>query len=605
MAVAGPNFDASLYPKLFNVGEALSDLPSLLAARRRAEMQDAQARAQERENERHNQELERVSGRQVSVAEGREARESARTALENARKDAMDRVKARESMNVALRQGDTATAGDVGEAWGMGRPAQVLPKKPEAPKAPEYMAATLGRGTNQLMAARRNAIGQGDLIDPFAEREQPTASHLDQAIVSSLQPEEQAQSDTRDFALDPLMERALGQGRARITALYGPEFRGSRQEYQAAKSAHENEAMPQYEAAVAEAKAHPRYTSTDTKGRQLTFEPMVGHEHELQMNAEAADRWHEAVMSIHGGDPKVMVAANFIAGELAAGAIKQTDAGKELNHIIGLLEKPQNADTPEEKMKRAKVMAAPRWAGVHELQRAQDRADRVEPGQRAGVAQAQLTSFLNARGYKADIGDIKQAMDLAQMASSTNGAVNTALAARFANLVQQRGILTDKDYEQFWNKIGDLGERSEAWVEKALTGRFGAKRLADVKEAVGLLAQNAGGHLQQTLKGAADYLTPIHGSAVVAPLLGAVAYGDVAGPLTPVTPPQGGVPPVEQLRPTAGRKARPRTPVGGAAAASGATTEDVDALKWFTSGAGTPAQRARVGAKLKAKGLVQ
>lgn len=566
--MAGPDFPqvAPLYGDPYSWATRLNDLPSILLARRRIAQEDARMREMERANQINEglrkQQIEGdqgLRGRQITVSEGESARKAARDRVVQghedqtfAQKAALDRVAARDVVEARLAKKDIAGAGDVGETFSLGRPTKVAP--PEAVN-PTQLAAMVLSGKRPIPRSDLppgyegpprpppGALERGGLMIPGAFRREE----------ETLPPGYEGPPEQRDLAAQPARAPSLKAGDLMQPGGLGldrPSDPAAENAYKAAL------------AAKAEAEAHPTYTATDPRGRVSRFDPTKPRTAELERETENADRWRASVESVMGADPVVMKAADFIHGELVSGSLKQLDAGKELNKIIALLYKPQTMDTPEEKMARTRVMAGPRWAGVRQMERAQDRADRVEPAQRAGTAQAQLTAYLAARGYKADIGEIKQAMDLAQMASSTNGAVNTALAGRFANLVQQHGVLTDRDYNQFWSRIGDIGERTEAWLSKALRGDFGPQRLADVKQATALLATNAGGHLRQTLEGATRFLTPIHGADVMAPLLGAVAFGDVAAPEVPALEPAGGPPAREVWRSSPPRGRPLPTPMG-------------------------------------------
>ncbi len=139
------------------------------------------------------------------------------------------------------------------------------------------------------------------------------------------------------------------------------------------------------------------------------------------------------------------------------------------------------------------------------------KASDVRGDKRLGLqeeAQARLLAkdVLSGLGFKEVQAQNRKFNDMAAAVSANpNAALDAVTAGSFVKMAQGgTGVISDSDMEQFWNRIGGVGDKSAQWVENVLSGKIDQDKRAKVAEAVKWLASQAGNNLK-TIRGSMEY----------------------------------------------------------------------------------------------------
>lgn len=264
----------------------------------------------------------------------------------------------------------------------------------------------------------------------------------------------------------------------------------------------------------------------------------------------------QAAFRIRGGPgelPELTIdpEASRAAGESAlADQIRLKSAGPEATAFAALLRERQREDaqaerdrlyrsTEEERrrrqeiadreaMARTRVMAGSRVdaARINATGQAQPASDGLpEFGTKAGNAilegEGKLDNIvqrvLTNTGYKAEALQDRKFNQLTTIIAGARDNAALAQAGAGAWVKQAQGgvgVLSDKDMNVFWDRIGGIPERVENYIDTALSGKMGAERQRTVGEAVKVLGQTARNGMERigqqvaTRLGGTAYATP-------------------------------------------------------------------------------------------------
>jgi hypothetical protein len=188
------------------------------------------------------------------------------------------------------------------------------------------------------------------------------------------------------------------------------------------------------------------------------------------------------------GDPRLGQALLDYQAAQAAGGVKPEQAYQQ---TIGQARKDIEAEN------RARIAA----------EAAASRARMIKPpsdAQVASNARQDAAEIARVHGLKATLADIQQAKKLSGAATEIangNWALTGQLAGMFSKASQGgTGVLTDKDLDIFWNKLGGLKERTVAGLYKWYTGEPTPEKLAKIKEALVFAEGAARAHIADIAK---------------------------------------------------------------------------------------------------------
>lgn len=89
---------------------------------------------------------------------------------------------------------------------------------------------------------------------------------------------------------------------------------------------------------------------------------------------------------------------------------------------------------------------------------------------------SEFKALIDRGGYKTDYATMKDLVDTRRSLDPRNPALDTAAGAAFARKVNGSGVLTDRDYANFWQKVGGVGVQAEDWFNRTLDGEMGDEK---------------------------------------------------------------------------------------------------------------------------------
>lgn len=105
-------------------------------------------------------------------------------------------------------------------------------------------------------------------------------------------------------------------------------------------------------------------------------------------------------------------------------------------------------------------------------------------------ARAAAKDVLGAFGFRGELQQFQKFNQMGAQLMQHNAALDAATAGSWVKQAQGgSGVLSDSDMEQFWNRIGSVGERTGEWISKTLTGNSSDPIRQKVEAAVRWLAQ--------------------------------------------------------------------------------------------------------------------
>lgn len=261
-----------------------------------------------------------------------------------------------------------------------------------------------------------------------------------------------------------------------------------------------------------EAYDNPSYEIGLGGGRKVVYHEREIQQAETAKRLELASRWAETMMPrvsdetgqqfvrliqgeiAFGADPnKASASFNVFLGQDAKGRVEMLkSAAQHANDLAKEGRAERNTKASEGRTKAALLQA-----GVKPLEL---------DLKIANEARQALNQYHIQKGYKQDLRRTRELVGLGKNLLAKGPALDTTSAASFANLVQQRGILTDRDYDLFWNQIGSLGQQAKNWVTKKFTGEIDDTRRAQVLAAVRQLVGNVESDMDETAAGAWELL---------------------------------------------------------------------------------------------------
>jgi len=447
------------------------------AAKRKADLEQAMYQEQQR----HAFETESVA-RQRAASDEFRANEAHRAAMENERlkgeemrrKQALDLASGLPQVNEYLNPTGTKYNPGVGQAvagaLGIQGLRQVTPQRPEVPNLanpPAGLRQVLSRGT--ALAGLEQGEIDGNL--PGFDRP-PTEAEFQRYAgrpgQGPLGPEQYGEGgEIGPLAQGESRENLLAQGRAR-QAFRNPEYQTAARDYLGQRQSALAD-LETYDQRLAESQRSPTYEGTSQFG-PISLEPVRQEEAIERRHGEAAQRINE-LASQPGVDPYTANEIRIVARKVAQRMVTPEEANKDLNFIF------------QQRMgvEKAKEMAK---AGA-------SRGDVFREGnviKEKQLFNQQFQQLLGNFGWKGDVAGLKSIADARAKFGSDNAALQTMAGADFAKKANGAGVLTDKDYERYWLKMGGVGAAPWSSIDDAVnyiwSGKVSAEKRRIVIEAM-------------------------------------------------------------------------------------------------------------------------
>lgn len=284
-----------------------------------------------------------------------------------------------------------------------------------------------------------------------------------------------------------------------------------------AKLAAANEQAQRQYAQAREAYENPAYP-IQIGQEKVTYHGREIEQAESQRKSEIAQQWAQNMLPAVGSDETAQKFVRITQAELAAtgdlpkaaaafNAFLAADA-KGRQEMVKFAQQHANDKAKEDRAERntraseGRTQAALMQAGVKPTE--------VDL-KIANEARQALNQYHIQKDYKGDIRQTRALVGLGKNLVTGGAALDTVSGARFANLVQERGILTDNDFKQFWKNIGGWESQAGEWFRQGMAGEIGPEKRATVLAAIRQLVENVSSDMQEMGKGAWEILsTPEH-----------------------------------------------------------------------------------------------
>jgi hypothetical protein len=205
-----------------------------------------------------------------------------------------------------------------------------------------------------------------------------------------------------------------------------------------------------------------------------------------------AERIRQAIKMM---DPLAGAHGDRLAAQVGAGMMKGIDSGKALESARALDVNNKAA------MDRARVTGANQ----------RDKRDDMSAGEKHRSMNTEFTGYLNQSKYKEREEEVSQ---FAKMSALAKAADSSAEAAQmfmgiYTKYAQgQVGVLTPGDIDTFWNKAGSPKDRSEAALNRLLSGEDGPEKRARAMKAIDALSSTAKAKLRKLQEGGQILMEP-------------------------------------------------------------------------------------------------
>lgn len=438
--MAGKYFD---YPSA-SLGIDSDDIakPILLfqAARAAKLKREAEARAMA-EQERHHRETEMVNQMRAQTEEAR-AMEVHRASMERERmaseefrrKQAMDLAtglpKVSESLNPASPRYNPGVGNAMASALGVHGLEQQRAPEPQAPQIPQELEQSVDF---QLRKPYANSLSGG------------------------------APAQTGDKNLDPLIARALGEGRATMTAQAQSDLerQGVGRELLVQQDAYEEQMAQLPETRRREAQS-PVYTGQSQFG-PIRLAPVEQEQGIQRHHDEGARRIMALADRTQGVDPHKAEEVRLVADKVARRIITPDEANDDLRFLL-------SQRTGVEKARLAAEGQARKGSSFEETN-----AIRAET-----LFTSQFNQLMTNFGFKGDVMKLKDLVDTRSQLRKDNAALDTQAGANFAKQANGAGVLTDADFQRFWGMVGGLGANPytdwNSFIEHIWSGKIPAEK---------------------------------------------------------------------------------------------------------------------------------